>query len=251
MGCTLEPNELLVEKVSGCGHHVRARIARVELNRLAGQRGDPLWRHRRLIEAEHPADYREVCQFAPCTGVHRIERNRLEQPVSRRAKGFAVPLPHHRVVRAQNEVVSPDFLYALVRSRLSFRNLNNTVSAGDLGDDLTDDLVLNEEDIGHLPIEPVGPNVGAGLGVDELRHDADAVVGAPYAALEHITHPEIVSELGDVDSLALILKGGVAREQAKVTRRPRQLSHEVLGQAVAEILLLRVAAQIDEGSKLN
>src|SRR5262249_7023034 len=49
------------------------------------------------------------------------------------------------------------------------------VSAGDLGDDLTDDLVLDEEDIGHLPIEPVGPNVGAGLGIDELRGDAEAV----------------------------------------------------------------------------
>jgi hypothetical protein len=37
------------------------------------------------------------------------------------------------------------------------------------------------------------------------------------------------------------LKGGVAREHAQVARRPRQRGHQVLGQTVAEILLLRVA----------
>ena len=164
LGFTLEQIELLVEKVSGCGHHARARVGRVELNRFGRQRGDLLWRHRRLIEAEHPANYREVCQFAPCTRVHRIERNRLEQHVSRRAKGFAVPLPHHHVVRAQNKVVSSDFLWALVGGRLSFGNLNNTVSAGDLGDDLTDDLVLDEEDVGHLRDRTGRPKCGRRFG---------------------------------------------------------------------------------------
>ena len=79
LGFALEQIELLVEKVCGCGHHARARIGRVELNRLARLRGDLLWRHWRLIEAEHPADYREVCQFAACPRVQGIERNRLAQ----------------------------------------------------------------------------------------------------------------------------------------------------------------------------
>src|SRR5262249_3759800 len=108
--------------------------------------------------------------------------------------------------------------------------LDDAKVTGDLGDDLTDDLILNEKNVGHLAIKPIGPNVCAGLGFDGLRHDADAVVGAPDAAPEHIAHPEIVSELGDVYGLALVLKSSVAREHAKVVRRPRQFGHQVLSQ---------------------
>ena len=88
--------------------------------------------------------------------------------------------------------------------------------------------------------------MSAGLGVDELRRDAEIVAGAPDAALEHIAHAELAPELGDVHRLPLVLEGRVAREHAQVAR-PRQLGQDVLGQAVAEILLARVAAQVDEG----
>ena len=88
--------------------------------------------------------------------------------------------------------------------------------------------------------------MGAGLGVDELRRDAEIVAGAPDAALKHIAHAELAPELGNVYRLALVLEGRVAREHAQVAR-PRQLGQDVLGQAVAEILLVCVAAQVDEG----
>src|SRR5262245_54643718 len=133
---------------------------------------------------------------------------------------------------------------ALARLRLSA--LDDTVSAGDLGDDLTHDLVLDQEYISHLAIELIGPNVGASLGVDELRRNAEIVASAPNAALEHIAHAELAPELGNVFRLPLVLEGRIAREHTQVARS-RQLGQDVLSQAVAEILLARVPAQIDEG----
>ena len=85
-------------------------------------------------------------------------------------------------------------------------------------------------------------NVGAGLGLYELRHDAEVVFGVLDATFEYVARPELASELGDVHGLAFVLKGGVAREHPKIARCPRQFGHQVLGQAVAEILLLRVTA---------
>ena len=119
------------------------------------------------------------------------------------------------------------------------------ISAGDLGDDLAHYLVLDKEDVGHLAIEAIGPNLGAGLGVDELRRDAEAVVGAPDTALEYVARPQLAPEFGGVHGLALVLKGGVAREYAQVARRSRQRGHQVLSQTVTEILLVRVAAQVE------
>ena len=56
----------------------------------------------------------------------------------------------------------------------------------------------------------------AGLSVDELRRDAEAVVSTPDTALEHVACPQLASELGDIHGLTLVLKGGVAREHAEV-----------------------------------
>ena len=88
--------------------------------------------------------------------------------------------------------------------------------------------------------------MGTSLGVDELRRDAEAVVGTLYTAFEHVADLELASELGGVHRLALVAKAGVAREHAQVAC-PRQLSQDVFGQAVAKIFLFRIAAQIIEG----
>src|SRR5262245_36093865 len=108
---------------------------RVELDRLGRLRRDLLRRLWRLIEAEHPGNYREVCLLQARARVLGIERDRLAQELSRSAKVFLAKLPHH-VVSAQDEVVSLDLLH-LARPRLGA--LDDAVSAGDLADDLTDD----------------------------------------------------------------------------------------------------------------
>ena len=55
-------------------------------------------------------------------------------------------------------------------------------------------LVLHGEDIAQLAIEPLAPHVPAIDGRDQLRRDANALAGAPDAALEHVRH---VERLGD------------------------------------------------------
>ena len=66
----LEEIELLVEVVGGCGHHVRAPVGRIELNRLDRLRHDLLRRHRRLVKTADQADT-------------------ASQAISRRARAFS------------------------------------------------------------------------------------------------------------------------------------------------------------------
>ena len=195
---------------------MRPCIGGVELNRFGRLRGDLLRRLWRLIEAEHPSNDGEVGQLAACPRVQGIERNRLAQQFFRRAEGFVAPLRPHHALGAQNKVVSPNFVGALAGGRLGLVNVDDTKIAGDFGDDLTDDLVLDEEDVGHLAIETISPNVAAGLSIAELCRDAEVVASTPDTALEHVSCPQLTSNFGDIHGLTLVLKGGVAREHAEV-----------------------------------
>ena len=62
-----------------------------------------------------------------------------------------------------------------MRRRFGLGLLYDTVSAGDLGDNLSHDLILDDKDIGHLAIVTVRPDMGAGFGIDELRRNSQAV----------------------------------------------------------------------------
>ena len=50
----------------------------------------------------------------------------------------------------------------------------------------------------EFAIVALGPAMGAGRGVDELRRDADAVAGSTDAAFEHVAHAELAADLADV-----------------------------------------------------
>ena len=47
----------------------------------------------------------------------------------------------------------------------------------DGGDDADGDLVLQLEDVVERPVIALGPDVGAGLGLDQLGGDADPLAG--------------------------------------------------------------------------
>ena len=70
----LEQIKLLVEKICGCGHHSRACVGGVELDRL---RRDFLRGQWLIIEAEDPAKYGKPGELAARPRVQRIERDRL------------------------------------------------------------------------------------------------------------------------------------------------------------------------------
>src|SRR5215470_19743594 len=83
-------------------------------------------------------------------------------------------------------------------------------------------------------------------GLDELRRNAEAVAAAPDAPFQHVARAQFPTDLPNIDRLALVLEGGISRDHHQLGE-PRQLGCNVLGNAVTEIVLLRVAAEIGEG----
>src|SRR5215831_15600653 len=107
------------------------------------------------------------------------------------------------------------------------------------------DLVLNRKHVLNLPVVALGPAVGAGHGVGELHRDADAVATTANAALQDVAHAKLPRYLAHVGRLPLVLEGRVAGDDEQVGE-PRQLGYDVVGDAVAEIVLLPVAADVFE-----
>ena len=65
-----------------------------------------------------------------------------------------------------------------------------------------DDIDLQPAEFAALALEPVGPDMGAGLGRDELRVDLHFLAGAAHAAFEQIAHAELFADRLRVDRLA-------------------------------------------------
>ncbi len=108
-----------------------------------------------------------------------------------------------------------------------------------------DDFVLHVEEIGERLVEPLGPEMTAGLGVDELHVDAHAVSAALNAALEDIADVQLAPDLLQIDGLALVSEGGVAPDHERAANA-RKIGRQALRDPVDEMLLLRVAADIGE-----
>src|SRR5262249_16013583 len=81
--------------------------------------------------------------------------------------------------------------------------------------------------------------------VDQLCGDAHAPAGLAYAALDDISDLQSLGYLTDVDGLALEGEGGVARQHVE-RGDLGQVGDDVLGDAVAEVFLLRIAAHVGE-----
>ena len=84
---------------------------------------------------------------------------------------------------------------------------------------MADDLVLYGEDVRGIAVEAVGPDMAAGLAVDQLRVDANAIAGAPHAALQHVANSELASHLPNIDRAALVGEHRVAGDH----EQPRYL----------------------------
>ena len=108
------------------------------------------------------------------------------------------------------------------------------------------DLVLQSEQIARVAVEPLGPEMRVGLGIDQLGVDADLVARPPDAPFQHIAHAQLAADLLRVDRLVLIGERGIARDHEHI-RDPRQIGRQILGDPVGEILLIRVVAEIGEG----
>ena len=80
-----------------------------------------------------------------------------------------------------------------------------------------DDFVLHVEKIGQGLIEPLGPEMIARFGVDELHIDAHSVSAALNAALQHIADVQVASDCLHVEPLALVNKRRIAGDHDRAS----------------------------------
>src|ERR1700730_12852598 len=111
-------------------------------------------------------------------------------------------------------------------------------------------LILDSENVLELPIVSFSPDVRLGFAVDELNSDPDAIGRFAYASFNNIVHAQFARDLLRLYGLSLVYENGVARDHKQLTET-RQLGNDVLGQAVREKLLLRIAAHVDERQHRN
>ena len=91
-----------------------------------------------------------------------------------------------------------------------------------------DDLVLHLQQIGAGGVELFGPEMGAALGVDELRVDPHPVAAGLHRTLQHIAHAQILADRLGVAGLPLKVKA-VLRA---ITNVPRTRARSVVSSSV-------------------
>ena len=82
--------------------------------------------------------------------------------------------------------------------------------------------------------------------IDKLRRHTDAGSRLANTALKHVTDAQFPADLLHVHGSALVDEARVARDHEEPAQ-PGQRRDNVLGHAIAEVLLLRIAAHVDEG----
>jgi hypothetical protein len=103
--------------------------------------------------------------------------------------------------------------------------------------------VLQIEDVRDFSIEPISPKMCAGFGIDKLSADPHPLAGPSDVTFEHITYAEFAPNLLYVDEFTLERKCSAVRDH-EGTGKSRQLGRNVLGQAIDEIVLLRITTDI-------
>jgi hypothetical protein len=92
----------------------------------------------------------------------------------------------------------------------------------------------------------LGPELDALLGVRELNAHAHAIAGSTYGTLQHRVYPELPPYLLHVEIATPLER---VRRRARRDLEPGKLAErvrELVGHAVREILLRRVAADVQE-----
>ena len=107
------------------------------------------------------------------------------------------------------------------------------------------DVVLEGEDIAHLPVVPLAPHVPAIRGRDQLGRDADASTRPPHAAFEHVRD---VERLGNPPHV-LVFAAECERRRSCDHLEPGRLCQQVddlFGEAIAEVVLVLVRTHVGE-----
>ena len=106
-------------------------------------------------------------------------------------------------------------------------------------------FVLDGKHIPHFAVELLRPQTIAVRHVAQLRGNAQTVALALDAAFQHRGHVKQFADLPDVFVPAFESKGRGARRHAQF-RHSGQCIEDVLGNAIAQILVLLVSTHIDK-----
>jgi len=81
--------------------------------------------------------------------------------------------------------------------------------------------------------------------VNELGNDAEPVISFAYATFQDVAYPHLAANVLHFGTLAFVGEGRGTRDD-KQTGEPGEGCGNLLGHAIAEILLPGIAAEIDE-----
>ena len=108
-------------------------------------------------------------------------------------------------------------------------------------DKALDYFVLQRKDIVQLPIVALSPDLVARACVYQLNIDTHPVRCFARTALQYVFHSQFPAYFLYLCRLALVSEGGTAVDYEQA-RDSREICDKVVGNTVAEIFLLRIAA---------
>ena len=115
------------------------------------------------------------------------------------------------------------------------------------GGDARRDVGLDVDDVHRLAIVAVAPELGLGGGLDQLHGDAQLIAKPPDAAFEHVVDAQFRADLADVLPGPLVEHRRRSRDDAELRRlQGAEFRNHLLGEAVAQVFLLGVTAEILE-----
>jgi hypothetical protein len=111
-------------------------------------------------------------------------------------------------------------------------------------------FLLHSKDIREGAVVALGPEMGSGRGIYQLDVDAHSVNGAPNVAFNYVTRPKRMPNLAYVDVLAAKAEGRILGNDQEFAEAG-QLRDDVLGDPVAKVDLIGIAAEVLEGQDGN
>jgi hypothetical protein len=111
---------------------------------------------------------------------------------------------------------------------------------------LVGDFVLDGEDVFQRTVVAARPQVRPVSRIDQLCGDTHALAGTLHRTLEHGFHPQLLGDLTHIHIGVLECERGGACSDAQLGDL-RQHVQQRLGESVAEVLVVGVAAHVDEG----
>ena len=105
--------------------------------------------------------------------------------------------------------------------------------------------VLDGEDIGGIAVEPFRPEMGAAPRVEQLDVDEQPLARPANAPLHRVADIELARDLGRCDRTTLVAERRVARDHDQAGELG-EAGDEIVGDAVREVLVRRLAAYVHE-----